>query len=112
MKGLYEIIEYLEAEPITEEEVWELARLDKEIPCFENILIGMTMDRLEYLLTYEKFPYCKMNLDIDKYVNCADSYFEINGEDIFTLKEFKKFFENFDDENIETELNQETWSLV
>ena len=85
---LEEIIEKLDGDFITDEEVWKEAREYEEIPCIENIYIRMTYERLKELIL-EKTKDFDCELEINYEVNCRASWFDINGHFIEDYNGFR-----------------------
>ncbi len=89
MSDIYcNILEHLGGSVPTDEEVWEVARQDEEIPVFENIMYDMTLNRIEDELAV-KCP----DVFIRWYVNSRDTHLYINTKEVYDLDTFKTIME-------------------
>jgi hypothetical protein len=91
------ILRKLGAEIPEDEEVWEKAREYAEIPCFENILIELSFQKLESAIA-TKYPNEFEEMEIESRVNCADSSFIVNGTSIINLDDIDEVLKEIREE--------------
>ena len=70
-------------EPPTEDEVWKDARRFTNVPILENVYQRILFSNLKVQLESAGFK-------CDYKVNCRDSWFTLNGEELNKVKVFKK----------------------
>ena len=85
------ILEWLEIDVPTDDEVWCIGRQREDIPIFENILMGMCQLRLGGYLD-EHFE----GVEYEFWLNAYDTHFNFNGREIKDLDDFKEVLEEFE----------------
>ena len=81
------LLNQLRIELPSDEEIWAEARQYKEIPDFENIYIANVFERLACALE-KTFP--NKEMIFQPWVNCRDSKFYLNGNEIYTYEDVIK----------------------
>ena len=74
------LLEYLGQPAVTQDDVWIAARAHTNIPIFENVLWGLTLDSLKQAILHAN-PWLQHE-DIQTNINCADTSIKILGEPI------------------------------
>lgn len=70
----------------SDDEVWEVARQSEEIPHIGNIILQLTFSNIE--------RWCEDNgHECTYFVNSLDSHLNVNGEEIYSLSNFKNALE-------------------
>ncbi len=86
LEGWETILNHYNIPTIDDDEVWELARLSKEQPIFENILLSLTADRIRDLCD-------DMGIECTSYINCMDSHIWIGDDEIYDNDDFLSIVE-------------------
>ncbi len=85
------ILKHYGLQEISDEQVWYVAKQDTEIPVFENILLDLTLEKIALYLR-NKHP----GIEVEAYVNCADSSLSVNYQKIDSLNELKWAIKEFE----------------
>jgi len=80
-----QIISKLNGDEVTDQEVWEEAKISKECPNFEDILLNLSKDRIEALMS-DRFR--DLDLSLDFYINARDTHISVNDDEIYDISDF------------------------
>jgi protoporphyrinogen oxidase len=84
---LKDILKYLKID-VTDEEVWDVAREQECIPCFEDTLFDLCCNAIEYELEERG-----IEVELSRYINSADSHLYIDSKEIFSVGDFTEAIE-------------------
>ena len=83
-RGWAEILDWLNLDFVSAEDVWEVAREMEKPPHLGNIYMGITLSRIQF--------WCEENgIDCDYDINAICSSLYIDGDSICSLDEFRKY---------------------
>jgi len=86
LDGYNDILGHLGESPVEDEEVWSIARQYEEEPIFENILLELTLDKIENALS-KKFGL----EDVNHYVNSMDTHLYVESDEIWDWEDLENF---------------------
>ncbi len=91
------ILESLGGEPISDEEVWEIAREYTEIPHIGNIELDLIANRIKCILENK---YGSIASKFDYYINGElDSHLYFDGEHVYSIDDFNTILDRLKNEH-------------